>query len=411
MIKPTFIIDHEIGKVTVNGKVIPYSEYNYLSVALEFAGIDTYRGDIKGLKQAADILGTSCANFAKMINGAMFNGYIRKNIKMIHRINYIKGVYDARVIKLVNEKETIIEEYQKDGNNHLAAYALVIGNSAEAKKCLGKGLWKAVCNNSMTRNDTIVNIIINVQYNKYPVMTNEELRLLVGIINKVPSTLFKVIGFDMWENLLNICVNTGINSIPLRVIKEKNSLLKNINKHNINVLSHIIKDTSKMCNYVGYKFNSSWSTKRIMKEHDIVTKMVEAKNNSPELLNSLANFPKTVTFIGATAYLLKSRYEIVKHGKEQHHCVASYANQIAAGSYVVYKIEKTGTPTATFGIDLVRSSIGIQLYGPCNSCVDDEDILYTSKQLKKIINKVSKNIPKIELKEVSMVPQEDDIPF
>lgn len=401
----TSVIDHEIGKVTVNGKVIPYSKYDYLSVAFEFAGISTYKGDIEGLKQAAVILGTSCANFAKMINGAMFNGYIRKNIKIIHRISYIKGVYDARIVRLVNEKETVIEEYQKDGNNHLAAYALIIGNSAEAKECLGKGLWKAVCNNSMTRNDTIVNIIINVQCNKQPAMTNEELRLLVDIINKVPSTLFKVIDFDMWGHLLTICVNTGINNIPLRVIKEKNNLLKDIDKYSIKVLSHIIKDTSDMCGYVGYKFNSLWSTKRIRREHDIVTKMVEAKNNSPELLDSLANFPKTITFIGATAYLLKSRYEIVKHGREQHHCVASYANQIAAGNYVVYKIEKTDTPTATFGTDLVRNSIRTQLYGPCNSHVDDEDILYTASQLKKIISKVLNNLPNIEFKEINTIPQ------
>jgi len=401
MTNTSMIIDHTDNSVTVNGKVVAFGKYDYVRVAYEFANIETWKGDVAGLRKASDILGTSCANFAKMLNGAMFNGYIRKNAKMIHRLGYIKGNYDSMMVNAVNAGITGIEEYKRDGNNHLAAMALIVGNAQEAKKLLGKGLWSALCKNSMTRNDTIVaNVLRAKQYvedtgygaadNTAP-SWNDNVGCLVAILNKVPSTLFKKISSSTCTMLLKIFHATGMDDVLLKMAKATKKPLKDMPRDTVERMCRIIIDTHVMLDDVGEKFNKDWSTKRIIEEHNKVAKRIAARRFSGDRIKCLDKFPETINFIGATARLLTSGKAIQEHGSSQHNCVVSYIDRVIKGIYVLYEIvevspDRDGFQVAyTFGMDTNKKHCQYQMYGVCNSFVTNKDVITVAQFIQRLI--------------------------
>jgi hypothetical protein len=57
------------------------------------------------------------------------------------------------------------------------------------------------------------------------------------------------------------------------------------------------------------------------------------------------------------AYAIATRAELIEHGQCMAHCVASYANRCAMGTYVVYDIQDhVGASVATLGLKIERSS-------------------------------------------------------
>jgi hypothetical protein len=243
--------------------------------------------------------------------------------------------YDASLVALANANLPYVNEAERDGLYHLIPAILYYGASPhDIRAKIGRGAWRRVASNSLSRNL----LIMRAARRSYRFKGDAFARLL-----DIPSGVLPAIreGGDQDEAIAAIIT-------PSKRIDEFETTL------------NIVRDTRRM---MGDDFNPLWGLARMQREHELATKLIMQRRYSTKAFAPAWQFAEN----GFSAELLTSQADIATEGATQHHCVASYAHNAAAGQYAVFRID--GKERATAGVIGARVD---QVYGACNSQVSDE---------------------------------------
>lgn len=384
--------------VDANGKITTLTsckKYSAREIVGKFTSVSMHRrfkkADIKeAYIQAGDELGCAVGQVAKMLNGAINRAFIAPNYTIIKRFGYVKGFLDCCRTNDVIKAKHVFQQYFEDNNQHLAGFTLVWGDAAASKHVCGKGLWKSLCHNSKTRNDLICEELRTVHPN--------DRQKACAYLQTIPSTLLKLPEIGLHYRL-------GV-SFPSMLIKAMDKPLYKITSNDVNQVSNIIKDCVRM---LGDRFNSSWSFKRIEREHRLASKRLHERQYTDNDFPYYDKLPHTITNKGFTAKLVRSPRQLFDVGAEQHHCVGSYHIDCWIGEYIVYQIsDALGNKTSTLGFDSRSDgpTHASQHYHAWNVVVEDIEQIEFAHFVEKHIKDLSLNlvIPQEQPTYLSPVP-------
>jgi hypothetical protein len=252
--------------------------------------------------------------------------------------------YDASLVVLAHSVLPYVNEAERDDLYHLIPVILAHGASPQDIRAkIGRGPWRRVANNSMTRNLLIMRAVRRCREKD---RTEAFIRLLDIPSGVLPSIMS---GADEDE------------AIAARITPRKRRV------EFLHTL-HVIRDTRRMM--MPAEFNPQWGLARMQREHESATKAIMQQRYSTKVFAPAWQFSDD----GFSAELLTSQSEIATEGALQHHCVASYARTAAIGKYAVFRIE--GKERATAG---VVGHVVDQVYGACNAQVSDECRAFAQK--------------------------------
>lgn len=250
--------------------------------------------------------------------------------------------YDASLVALANANLPYVNEAERDGLYHLIPAILHYGTSPqEIRAKIGRGAWRRVASNSLSRNM----LIMRAAKRSYRFEGDAFIRLL-----DIPSGVLPAIreGGDQDEAIAASI--TSRKRVP-----------------EFEVTMNIVRDARRM---MGDEFNPEWGLARMQREHELATKLIMQRRYSTKAFAPAWQFSEN----GLSAELLTSQADIAAEGAMQHHCVASYAHNAAAGKYAVFKID--GKERATAGV--IGSRVD-QVYGACNAQVSDDCKAFAQK--------------------------------
>lgn len=366
---------------------------------------------------AGDELGCSLAKFTSMLHGASYRAYIKDNEVLHNRFGLLRGTgrlsRDSYVVKLVNYNIDILKEYISDGNAHMAGYGLTLGNASTAKEMLGKGLWKQLCRNSLSRNDLICKILV------YTSLTTKDLRRgnglsikgLVMFLNKIPSTLFKRFSAQDIMTTYLVSKHTCTPDLIGKVVKYLNKPLCRIDDREIMRYNDIISDTFRM---IPTDYNPEWSIKRIIKEHKDAAGRALLSKASTKIFSSVDILPNIYSHGDFTASICKSAYDMVLLGIQENHCIGTYSRYVEHGHYIAYLITDTNGLASSIGIKNPNSTLYLpnQHYHSYNAHVEDGARLSFGKDLIKLVSEIMKKSIKVSSPYDHVEPViNEEIPF
>jgi hypothetical protein len=250
--------------------------------------------------------------------------------------------YDAALVALANANLPYINEAERDGLYHLIPAILYYGASPqEIRAKIGRGAWRRVASNSLSRNL----LIMRAARRSYRFKGDAFVRLI-----DIPSGVLPAIreGGDQDEVI-------AATITPRKRVNEFENTL------------NIVRDTRRM---MANEFNPQWGLARMQREHEGATKLIMQRRYSTKAFAPAWQFAEN----GFAADLLTSQADIAAEGAIQHHCVASYAHNAAVGQYAVFRIN--GKERATAGVIGTRVD---QVYGACNRQVSDECKAFAQK--------------------------------
>jgi hypothetical protein len=252
--------------------------------------------------------------------------------------------YDSSLVALANASLPYINEAERDNLYHLIPAILLFGLSPqEIRGKIGRGAWRRVATNSLSRN-----LLIMRAARRYRSEGTQEafIRLL-----DIPSGVLPAItrGVDEDEAIAARITPRK------RVVQFDHTLM-------------LVRDTRRMM--MPDEFNPQWGLARMQREHELATKAIMQRRYSTKAFAPAWQLAED----GFSAELLTSQADIATEGATQHHCVASYARTAAVGKYAVFRID--GKERATAG---VVGHVVDQVYGACNAQVSDECRAFASK--------------------------------
>jgi hypothetical protein len=251
--------------------------------------------------------------------------------------------YDASLVGVANANLPHVNEAERDGLYHLIPAILHYGASPqEIRAKIGRGAWRRVAANSVSRNLLIMRA---ARRSSGRVKDDPFIHLL-----DIPSGVLPAIreGGDQDEAIAAVITPRK------RVIEFDHTL-------------NIVRDTRRM---MANEFNPEWGLARMQREHELATKLIMQRRYSTKAFAPAWQFAEN----GFSAELLTSQADIASEGAIQHHCVASYAHNAAMGKYAVFRID--GKERATVGVIGGRID---QVYGACNAQVSDDCKTFAQK--------------------------------
>lgn len=102
-------------------------------------------------------VGITPSNLRKIVNAAVRERLIEGKEEIFNRYCFSKnGKVNWGMVRLINARIDVIRQVREDGLNNVEPFAVYLGKSpSELKAVFGKGLWKKLCKNSMTKNKKI----------------------------------------------------------------------------------------------------------------------------------------------------------------------------------------------------------------------------------------------------------------
>lgn len=346
--------------------------------------------------EAGDILGVSVKYFVKMMKGALHRAYIVPEIDLHNRFDWscarwldMKGKAktfwerDTTIVNQVNNHTSILKQYISDGNENIVGFGMVAGDSYASKYIFGKSLWRKLRNNSKSRND----IICKVHMKANMTMPPKKIKQFITMLNNMPTTTLKTLGHDMclkvWYNQRRL----NMEDIVPKINKHLNVPLCKITGAAINGFINEIQDCANMRE----NFNPDWSIIRIKREHALGVKELFNKKYGHDKFKLVEHYPNVIEDEENeyTATLMTTPFNVAVHGKEQHHCVGSYIDDVHKERYIVYKIQK-GENISTLGIGLIKDKFPrTQHTGVCNATIINDKRLAFAEVVKSKVFKVA----------------------
>lgn len=306
--------------------------------------------------KVGDLFGCAVANVTKMLNGAINRMFIDPNYALMKRLGYYKGRFDYKRGDMVLNRKEMIHGFIADGNTHLAGFGLLWDDASVAKKSCGKGLWKALCKNSKSRNDMMAKMA-----SFYPPGNNAE---VIRFLQAIPSSLFK---FSEIINFFKLGPN-----FAKEIVKNLGKPMCKAKPDDVMLIGNVANDCRRM---LGAAFNPNWPFTRMKREHEKETKRIRDRAHTDDnypYYDLLPHVLEADEYKGYQATLIRSPRQLVELGDEQHHCVGSYSNTCWNGTYVVYVIVDKEGLISTLGFGVGRALMHSQHYTACNGRVDDE---------------------------------------
>ena len=404
------------GVVTVTNEEYPEinKQYDYSS-AWALSAVEITR-DLVGLtclntkdpeaikeayRKAGNILGVSVAQYVKQVKGAANRAYIDAVNPLIRRFclrhlpvaggKHSKCTIDPIMVDLVNNSADILREYIRDGNEHLAAFGLLVGNANVAATTLGKDLWRRLCKNSKTRNDKICLAVCKCVIKED---TPDSLKAKIEHFLSTPTTMLQRLNNETLVISCSVATMWEIEALLPKIMKHLGGPMCKVKSSKVHNLLTTINDTANMRD----RFNPNWSIKRMLSEHAAGVRDLMAKTYSKALFNSVNFFTRRYDYKGCTAELLTSAWAIGVHGKEQGHCVGGYAELVAGGIYSIYRLTDAEGTVSTLGI-----ANPADYYFCCvdqhrlafNAEVTNENVLELAKMVKSDVLRIMKEHPEI----------------
>lgn len=330
-------------------------------------------------KAWTDIIGCGPSKFIKALNALMYKKYVapinQKHIRTFALTPFKKGTdsINRRVINILNkDKETkaLLDLALEDNTYNIAPFILLKGMStSQLKRYYGKGLWKHLCANSLSRNKLIADYATMQQDAIGSSMTCEKEKDTIKLLNSLPSAL------------LPLAKRSRYSSLPY--IKWAGDNMKGHwgQKHTISYIINIVRDTQRMAGQLDMPFSLTWGKKRMEETHHHYSSLLTQRTYGKEKFPYVGTFPDIVCSEehgGWEAVLLSSPYELYMEGTKQRHCVASYASACMDNKYAVYSIRQHGKQLneskihSTVGIDIRGEPYISQHFCACNGPVKEQ---------------------------------------
>lgn len=297
--------------------------------------------------------------------GVTASAYLRHHTALMIKMwldpykNIIDGIgYDRtrraipHIVGRVWSLSTTLDELLGDGLDNLSGIVVALKKTPfQLKYTLGKGLWKTVCRNSKTRNYFLAKAIIanEIDFGGRAVQPKH----LVETLNSLPSGVLGVIGKVDLDSFYYSYRNT----LASALVKDQKRVLSSNGYYGLEVWGrkyslalNTYRDTKRLSEQLGEKFDVKWSLKTMQKKHEEYTEKYELKRFSKDPYESLSKMKDVKFVLGeATAELIMSPFDLRQEGIEMRHCVASYSPSVAAGNFIVFSI-KCGDSRSTLGI-------------------------------------------------------------
>lgn len=342
-VRHQMIVDHEAMTISVAGRVFDKPDLSRRSEwDFDFKGEicgypDTPRETRAWNKFYAEMLG---CKFNWRFFGTNYHLWIGS--KMTQRTgNMLKfegkrwNHFDTDLVRKAHAVLPYINEAERDGLYNLIPIIIAYGAAPHAIRAdVGRGAWRRVANNSVTRNKLIMSALRRC-----------------GKDGK--SQLFKLLEISSGV-MREIHAADEDEIVAARITPKKRGV-------EFRETLHTVRDTRRML--LPSEFNPDWGYARMRQEHELATRAMMHRRYSDKKFADDWSIQERAY----SAHLLTSQAEIAIEGELQHHCVASYARESAMGNYAVFRIE--GKERATAGVINGRVE---QIYGACNSPVSDE---------------------------------------
>lgn len=227
------------------------------------------------------------------------------------------------------------------------------------KEYYGNGLWKKLCQQSLTRNKMLSH------YGR------EDVSTLVDY----PSTVLKRLNTDR----ALMATHPAIFKEVMKRKKERK--LYTLDQTTLYRMVHVVNDAERMARDLEVNFSDGWSYDRINALHQELSleyqRLATArwaerdKRRMGENPFKKVNGPGTVEGEKYDIIYLDSVDKIAEEGREMHHCVGSYAIPAAAGDCSIYSVrDKEGNRVTTLQVH-GDGRVG-QHYGKYNATPDSE---------------------------------------
>lgn len=235
-----------------------------------------------------------------------------------------------RSTKLVQRLEKCLPEIiqaDKDGIFNITPFILLNSAKPQAlKELYGKGLWKKLTKNSLTRNKLLSKSVYSTEQIQY--------------LNSIPLVMLKK---ELYEPLVEVLKKNGIpyyvwNRTNIRDLRDCIRMAKEVGRQrDVRKLKHI-EDLEPLHRDLIRQYNE--------------TKDLRDKVNIEKMkTNKIGHQIEPFTVEGVDVVPLTTEYMLREEGQLMHHCVHSYMDSVKNGEYVVFHIKD-----ATIGMQLYPTS-------------------------------------------------------
>ena len=226
---------------------------------------------------------------------------------------------NSQVLRLIKARASLIARAQMDGIEHVAPVLLALGCSpADAKKRVGKAVWRKVHHSDLSLNVARANVMIRS-------------RIKLADLVEFPNGALR-------EALSNVRKTDEDTVIAAGLIARNRTEFREAV-----MLAH---DTMRM----GGTPDPKWSLRRLREEHDRRAMEWARAKSDPTPWSD----PWSCEMDGFMFTLLNSAADFSAEGATQRHCVASYSREAKAGKYIVMRIDGPERATVRFGGHPVR---------------------------------------------------------
>lgn len=282
------------------------------------------------------------SQFIKLFNGKMYEAFIKPIPEQLFT-KFCFGSYGKPSMQKVNEMNGclhIILEAQSDNNTHLIPLIMKFQKSPqELRRMFGKGVWKRICKNTVSRNAAIAEWLFKrMAYNRD----------------------FDESVVDKMKNILDVPTTLLAYSYPSVVLRylAKHKRGEWSKKNKLRPVVDLLGDTIQMANLYGYATPDilKWSERRLREEHERFTKIAYARKYSDVEFDWASKLPFGEFCFGEyTVHPLLNAMDIGQEGLNMHHCVGSYVLQSQYGTYLVLSVRKGGERYSTIGMYMAIS--------------------------------------------------------
>ncbi len=281
--------------------------------------------------------------FVSLVNGKMYEAFLKSIPPEIYKgfcFNASRKPSE-RKINIVRGHISLITQMMRDNQMNLIPIMLLFGGSIGATRdLLGKGIWKQLCANTLSRNKLIANYVTE-NTRDHERQNQAFVRNLFNDVISIPSSLLK---------------HSSCDTLTLLHIKHNYKGLWN-KKADLRRISDLFVDTRRMYvraypNYVVDQM-AKWSPRRVAEEHENCTRNAFKATYSNSRFWWADQFPiGEFCYEGYTVKPLLTAMEIGIEGQSMGHCVGSYADLSARGEYVVFSVTKDNIRHSTIGMHM-----------------------------------------------------------
>lgn len=280
--------------------------------------------------------------FIKLLNGKMYEAFIKPIPKPVYmRFGFSGGgKFSTEKMRMIHGSLPTIIEAHNDKLDHLIPMIIAFQMSIpELRKHFGKGNWKKVCSNSISRNKIIADYLNSMQPARHGTPTKEHITEALDL----PSTLLKhKFTTNSLKFLMNNCKGKWAKYKELKEFDDlySDTVRMMVRHENEDSLSKI--DPTK------------WSIRRLNEEHERYTRLAyKATYSADQFAWADDVHIGPFWYMGYEVIPLFNAYDIGLEGNAMNHCVGSYADLSKRGDYLVFSVRKDGIRHSTIGMHLM----------------------------------------------------------